>query len=143
LPARAILWPVLLLRVSPSSVIQAATMGDNQAWTTKANLRFRPNSTNGDSGLFLYSPSSYSADFDLDGDVDSDDLTDPILGWEARYGNDLDGTDFLAWQEQFGSGTAALSAPSTAIPEPTAALLLCVSTLILILSRKQIRQLPL
>lgn len=47
---------------------------------------------------------SFTADFDLDGDVDSDDLNDPVDGWQARYGNDLDGRNFLDWQRQFGSG---------------------------------------
>lgn len=65
--------------------------------------------------VFLNVIAPFTADFDGDGDVDGVDLTHPTLGWQARYGNDLDGTDFLAWQQQFGSGT--LSA-STAVPEP-------------------------
>jgi len=40
-------------------------------------------------------PPIYEADFDGDQDVDSDDLTHATLGWEARYGNDLGGNDFL------------------------------------------------
>lgn len=66
------------------------------------------------------------ADFDLDGDVDDADLSI----WETAFGvNALgdangdghsDGSDFLAWQQQF---TGALGAVS-AVPEPTTALLL-------------------
>jgi len=43
-------------------------------------------------------------DFDSDGDVDGDDLYDPALGWQARFGNDLDGSDFLTWQRNLGNG---------------------------------------
>jgi hypothetical protein len=61
--------------------------------------------------------STFTADFDLDGDVDGADLD----AWEAGYGTepnamvgdgdedrdgDTDGTDFLAWQQQVGSTTA-------------------------------------
>ena len=67
--------------------------------------------------LFLDVISSLTADFDNDGDVDGADLTDPTLGWEARFGTDLDGFDFLAWQQQFGSGGSPVAA-SSAVPEP-------------------------
>jgi T5SS/PEP-CTERM-associated repeat protein len=69
--------------------------------------------------------SGFSADFDNDGDVDSDDLDE----WQAAYGEnaladadsdgDSDGRDFLEWQRQFGSGVLPLAA-STAVPEPRA-----------------------
>lgn len=41
-------------------------------------------------------------DFDEDGDVDSDDLNDSSQGWQARYGNDLNGFNFLNWQRNLG-----------------------------------------
>ena len=66
------------------------------------------------------------ADFDLDGDVDGDDLTDPTLGWQARYGNDLNGSDFLAWQRDFGSSVASVAAPQ-AVPEPRSLLLSAIA----------------
>jgi len=63
------------------------------------------------------------SDFNGDGNVDGIDLTDPIVGWESRFGVDLDGQDFLVWQQQFGnSGAPSASAIST--PEPTTACLL-------------------
>jgi len=65
---------------------------------------------------------SPSADFDGDGDVDNADLTHSTLGWETRYGDDLDGNDFLAWQREYGSGVGPLGAVS--VPEPATLLLL-------------------
>ena len=59
-----------------------------------------------------------SADFDGDGNVDGDDLNDPTLGWQARFGADLDGSDFLSWQREFGSVGPATSALGT-VPEPS------------------------
>jgi hypothetical protein len=79
----------------------------------------------------------FSADFDDDGDVDATDLT----VWRAAYDlnqlgdadgdNDSDGRDFLLWQQQFGSAPlVALSATSTAVPEPGCmSLILCVAVL--------------
>jgi len=65
-------------------------------------------------------------DFDGDGDVDGTDLTHPTLGWEARYGNDLGGGDFLLWQQELGAGAGSL-ASSQAVPEPTSFALAFVS----------------
>ena len=78
----------------------------------------------------------YSADFDGDGDVDQDDLTDPVSGWQARNGVDLSGLDFLAWQQQLGSGVASLSGASGAVPEPCT-LLLFIATGIFLGSQRQ------
>jgi len=72
----------------------------------------------------------FTADFDQDGDVDSDDLAK----WEGDYdlNGDSDangdgvsnGLDFLAWQSQFGSGIGANNSAASTIPEPTSQLLL-------------------
>jgi hypothetical protein len=43
-----------------------------------------------------------TGDFDNNGVVDNEDLTDPVWGWEARYGADRDGGDFLDWQRNLG-----------------------------------------
>lgn len=73
-------------------------------------------------------------DFDEDGDVDGDDLTDPVLGWAARYGTDLDGRDFLTWQRNYGSSIGSLSS-AVSVPEPSAVLLLMGATLAAVASR--------
>jgi hypothetical protein len=41
-------------------------------------------------------------DFDLNGEVNGEDLTHEALGWFARFGGDLDGRDFLTWQRNLG-----------------------------------------
>lgn len=76
---------------------------------------------------------SYEADFDGDGDVDNDDL----VMWQGGFGagsssdadgdGDTDGGDFLIWQRQFGSGVSPV-ASSSAVPEPSTALLLALMT---------------
>ena len=83
-------------------------------------------------GVMVVNAPIYSADFDLDGDVDGDDLTQ----WEGDFGvNDLsdadgdgdsDGADFLAWQQQLGSVPTVAAA--SAVPEPRAILLLTMAT---------------
>lgn len=75
------------------------------------------------------------ADFDGDGDVDNDDLTDPVNGWIARYGVDLNGIDFLNWQREFGMSNAQSSL--TSVPEP-ACLAFFVSPLLTLAIRRQI-----
>lgn len=73
----------------------------------------------------------FTADFDNDGDVDSDDLSK----WQNAFGGtgadangdgDSDGADYLAWQQQFGSGVAQEAAAS-AVPEPSSVALLCLA----------------
>ncbi|HET6262457.1 MAG TPA: PQQ-dependent sugar dehydrogenase, partial [Chloroflexia bacterium] len=65
-------------------------------------------------------------DFDRDFDVDMDDLNDPVKGWKARYGVDLDGNDFVDWQRNLGVDQSA-AASGGAVPEPGAAALLLVA----------------
>lgn len=89
-----------------------------------------------DPGLFwdvIYNPTNvqlavtalptFTADFDVDGDVDGDDLTQWIgdyggPGSDANGDGTSNGTDFLAWQQQNGSGVAPLAA-AAAVPEPS------------------------
>ena len=47
-------------------------------------------------------------DFDLNGVVNGADLTDATLGFNTRFGSDLDGSDFLVWQRNFGNGMPSL-----------------------------------
>lgn len=55
-------------------------------------------------------------DFNQDGDVDAADLNDATQGWRARFGVDLDGDDFLTWQQNLGLSAAPPAA--IAVPEP-------------------------
>ena len=69
-----------------------------------------------------------AGDFDLDGDVDDDDLTQ----WQGDFGlndesdadgdGDSDGSDFLAWQRSAGA-SGALMSQVAAVPEPATATL--------------------
>ena len=81
-----------------------------------------------------------NADFDGDGDVDEDDLTE----WTADYGmsgsdadgdNDTDGADFLAWQRQF-SGNSGQLAAAIAVPEPSTVGIAMISVCGLIATRR-------
>ena len=71
---------------------------------------------------------SYAADFDLDGDVDEDDLALLISAYGISNGGDANndgmtaGADFLFWQLQRGLGVAPISS-SAAVPEPSTSLL--------------------
>jgi hypothetical protein len=104
----------------------------------------------GDATIYLdtvsHNPDGFLAarvpgDFDGDGDVDSDDLTQ----WQGDFGlnpdsdadndGDSDGMDFLAWQLNF-SGASPLAAAS-AVPEPSAAVLLFVGLALFIRGRVQ------
>ena len=93
---------------------------------------------------------AFAADFDEDTDVDAMDLT----RWKTGFGlstaathmqgnadgdADVDGADFLTWQQQLGS--AAASASSAAVPEPTTALLLTgVAALVIVHRRGRVRR---
>jgi hypothetical protein len=71
---------------------------------------------------------TFVADFNEDGNVDSDDLDNWQVGFgslntthmqgDADGDGDSDGRDFLAWQLQVGSGVTAAST-NIAIPEPS------------------------
>lgn len=102
--------------------------------TLPSNLSWEIEYDNSNSLVLLNVMSPFSADFDGDGDVDQDDLTDPTLGWQARYSDDLDGGNFLEWQRQFGSGVGSL-ASSQFVPEPSSLMLSMVGILTLTLRR--------
>jgi hypothetical protein len=79
-------------------------------------------------------------DFNNDDVVDGDDLTE----WRNSFGGagadadgdgDSDGADFLAWQQNLGTG--AVAAAVVAIPEPSSLLLLIVASLGAVLGRRQ------
>jgi hypothetical protein len=50
-------------------------------------------------------------------------------GGDADYDGDVDGNDFLIWQSNFGTANGAAAA---AVPEPSAALLVILGSLVLI-----------
>ncbi len=81
-------------------------------------------------------------DFNEDGTVDGADLTGSAASWDSRYGADLDGSNFLAWQRNLGdSGTAGdvvtgivrydgaipVVAATTAVPEPASGLMMLLA----------------
>lgn len=85
---------------------------------------------------FLVQPPTISnADFDGDGDVDGDDFLSLQRGYNASGGladGDADGSGFVdaadlaIWENQYGT-TGLLVAASTAVPEPSAALLMLLA----------------
>lgn len=80
------------------------------------------------------------ADFDGDGDVDSEDLA----RWEGDFGAngnsdadgdlDSDGADFLVWQQQFSNGVPPIAASQT-VPESSTVVLLGGLAAVSILAR--------
>ena len=85
--------------------------GVNLGWEmpglNNASLQIRNYSVTASLGVQL-------GDFNEDGSVGASDLTDPT-GWYARYGADLNGSDFLDWQQNFAAIPAALA---ISVPEP-------------------------
>ena len=75
------------------------------------------------------------ADFDLDGTVDFDDLIDPVEGWEARFGVDLDGFNFLKWQRECETGVTPLAGFGP-IPGPATIVLALIGTIVILMSRR-------
>jgi len=82
-------------------------------------------------GVSLVGPEApIPGDFDLDGDVDGDDL----IQWKNDSGingdsdadgdGDSDGFDFLIWQQNITGSNAIVA--SAAVPEPTTVVVLCV-----------------
>jgi glycoprotein endo-alpha-1,2-mannosidase len=59
-------------------------------------------------------------DFNRDGRVDAADLAGPD-GWQERFGSELDGSDFLAWQRNLGYVNWPTAGDSSSVvPEPAA-----------------------
>lgn len=109
--------------------------GHARALNDSGQFLFKATFTNGDQGLFLYSPAS-SADFNSDGVVSGADLSRWKTGFgtgsaavvgqgDADRDGDVDGADFLAWQRQL----SAVGGAVTPTPEPASAILLLVAAL--------------
>jgi hypothetical protein len=73
---------------------------------------------------------STPGDFDNDGDVDADDLA----LWQAGYGGEYSGRDFLEWQRNFTGLSAAAIA---SVPEPAGATLIVASVAVLSLAYRR------
>jgi len=74
--------------------------------------------------------SASPGDFDLDGDVDGADF----LAWQQGLGGAYDATHLAGWIANFGAGGASAAAAS--IPEPAALTLLVVGSLMLAARRR-------
>ena len=91
-------------------------------------------------GILAVESGFLEADFEEDGDVDSNDL----VRWQDYYGEfpinhprgdadgdqDADGRDFLIWQRQY-TGPLNLVAESTAVPEPSGLFILSIGIAVL------------
>jgi hypothetical protein len=105
--------------------------GRQRALNSSGQLVYKATFTNGDEGLFLYSPPVTSpADFTADGAVTAADLNKWRLGFgqaagagraqgDADSDGDVDGGDFLLWQRHLGAGISL-----AAVPEPSLAAVL-------------------
>jgi hypothetical protein len=77
-----------------------------------------------------FAPYDLTADFNLDVEVDRDDLKIWQHSYGSNRGGDADddgvttGSDFLRWQREFTGGGGALVSSVTQVPEPSAWLLL-------------------
>ena len=75
----------------------------------------------------------YTADFDLDGDIEGDDF----LKWQrAESPNPLSATDLTMWESGYGTAHP-LSATSASVPEPTSSVL-ALAALCLTMSKRRI-----
>jgi hypothetical protein len=104
--------------------------GRSRVINDSGEIVFSATLANGTKGIFTSDAASYyMADFNRDGSVDGDDLTE----WQAAYtlgtsAGDADGDgvsngrDFLIWQRQFGHGSVATLAAT--VPEPSGFILL-------------------
>ena len=125
-------------------IVSAETVSGTFETTTLPGL------TDGLAWIVDYQPSSvslavtFSADFNWDGIVDSQDLAVLQGNFGALFAthtdgdadrdNDVDSQDFLIWQRQFGSASAAGQFAQT--PEPATALLLVMAVASRLLGRK-------
>ena len=74
-------------------------------------------------------------DFNLDGLVDGKDF----LEWQRAVGTIFDGADLADWETNYGfNNMAPLAAASSAVPEPTSALLLSLAMTFAALGRHRI-----
>jgi hypothetical protein len=80
-------------------------------------------------GTPVFHPSDFNTVSISEGDfkINESDLTHPVRGFNVRFGIDLDGSNFLAWQRTYGGPIGTLNvdnarlaaSSSVAVPEPT------------------------
>lgn len=68
----------------------------------------------------------FSADFDVDNDVDGADF----LSWQQDFGTTFDAADLANWESQFGGAGPLSALASAAVPEPSGIVLIVVGTLL-------------
>ena len=86
--------------------------------TTASGAQFPNDIFFSGTGRVTLASTAIAGDFDGDGDVDSTDFEHATLGFKARFGNDLDGGDFLDWQKNFGTNVPPNAPAGAAVPEP-------------------------
>ncbi|MCG8450092.1 MAG: matrixin family metalloprotease [Pirellulales bacterium] len=126
--------------LSTSSLDAGESVSLGQAFVVGAaqDLTFEYHVVGEDMGAFGAIEYLLSADFDEDGDVDADDLADWRSGFgktgnathadgDANGDRNVDGSDFLTWQRQYGATAASAAAAAVSVPEPSAFLLLAMA----------------
>lgn len=125
-PAAGNMFPFLAASTSVLGAFTAVTQPADMPAGLLFDVVYAPNLVQ----LVVVNAPIYSADFNLDGNVDGADLAQ----WHGDFGEpgngdsdadndgDSDGVDFLAWQQQFGSVPIMPAAGS--VPEPTSVAML-------------------
>ncbi|BBO32585.1 hypothetical protein [Lacipirellula parvula] len=134
-------------KIYGSNVAQEALMDPTITSGTRKRLTALDAAAMTDIGWSLTAPPPQSylpADFNEDGFVNAADLT----VWKGAFGvntngdangdNVTNGADFLVWQRQFGQtpAVAAINPAALAVPEPSAAMLSTIATLLLAALRR-------
>jgi hypothetical protein len=119
----AVLWTEQLGTITIDNHIDVSADGHGGVYITGGTWGdLEGTNAGGKDGFLAKFIDGLAADFNGDGKVDGADLADPVDGWKTRFGVDLDGSNFLDWQREFGRGVAPLSAAQAA-PEPSSLLL--------------------
>lgn len=129
-------WRNYTFTIGPTDLVHVQGIGDYEqliVGVVRLMLRFDPGPPNSggdftDGTLGVDNIALQSApvqpipgDFDGNGHVDGADLTDPTSGFYARFGADLQGNDFLTWQQNLAA--AVSTGAVNAVPEPGALVL--------------------
>lgn len=95
---------------------QIPETGRYKFWVEQVDADVTPKQEYGIAWWAVGVPSNViGGDFNNDGMVDADDLA----VWKTEFGTTRDGSDFLAWQRNYGAGVPASPTAGT-VPEPSA-----------------------